>query len=761
MTGAADDDWTIKYKIDTKAIDAALEKVEALRKAMDGIHGVGGRASPTGRTGGRRPANQEHDAHLNAMRRQEAKERKEALRHVAALREDAARERRKQIDHGRALAEQAARERRRELDHGRALDQQANRRNQRLMNSHRALNHNERLRANYERQQRRAGLTESQAHAENARRDRRAGLTESQAHAENARRDAAARQRRMQGSQDSLRAAQHNERLRSNYERELARQGNREYRLETARGGSMDRLQAANDRRRAAGLGSHADVRNFQQRLAGASSFQEISRINSEMRRFIRESNAAAAAQERITREMQRQGFAARSMQRSMANFARSYLSIFAVIGGANSIYRNAKEMENLQIKMLMGMGSKGEAAKTNSYIQEFSQRTGTSIKSNTNLYAQLGITAKDAGMGDAQIKKVFEDTTTMAMGYGLGPDQQKLVTKAIVQMMSKQSVQAEEFKNQLGDQAPGVMALLQKAVGLEEGKEGSKKLVAMMKKGQIGIDSLFKFLDIVSKRAKETGAYDLSINSMTASQNRMNNAFEIFSSKFMTFFDEDLKSTFSFVQGVLDDMSTTFAKIDEANSKGVFGAGSDTWDVFVESLRSLLNMFDTAIEGLWELISLIVPGAGGKSMKDFVADREMERAYFKEKGATTQMDKIALQAKGMPGYTDFVKESALRLGGSPEVAAQVAMAYANRNVTSVLGADSGAAISQGSMLAQSQMAWMGNIGKFLFGSGVAKPTQTTVSPTFYFTVKNNEEAQDLVKQVTDQLLGDLKVPFR
>lgn len=312
--------------------------------------------------------------------------------------------------------------------------------------------------------------------------------------------------------------------------------------------------------------------------------------------------------------------------------------------------------------------------------------------------------------------------------------------------------------KNQLGDQAPGVMALLQKAVGLEEGKEGSKKLVAMMKKGQIGIDSLFKFLDIVSKRAKETGAYDLSINSMTASQNRMNNAFEVFSSKFMTFFDEDLKSTFAFVQGVLDDMSTTFAKIDESNAKGQFGLGSDIWDVFVESLRSLLDMFDTAIEGLWELVSFIVPGAGGKSMKDFVADREMERAYFKEKGVTSQMDKMALKAQGMPGYTDFVKQSAIQLGVSPEMAAQVAATYANRNITSVLGQDP-TAIAPGSMLAQSQMAWMGGIGKFLFGSG--KPAQTTVSPTFYFTVQNNAEAQDLVKQVTDQLLGDLEVPFR
>ena len=94
MAGA-DDDWTIRYKIDTKAIDAALKKVKTLRKAMEGLHGVGG--STTGRRGGggRRSINQEHDAHINAMRRDEIRQRREALRQ--ARRSEQARQQRARI----------------------------------------------------------------------------------------------------------------------------------------------------------------------------------------------------------------------------------------------------------------------------------------------------------------------------------------------------------------------------------------------------------------------------------------------------------------------------------------------------------------------------------------------------------------------------------------------------------------------------------------------------------------------------------------
>jgi hypothetical protein len=129
-----------------------------------------------------------------------------------------------------------------------------------------------------------------------------------------------------------------------------------------------------------------------------------------------------------------------------MANLARSYLSIYAVIGGAGSMYRNAKEMENLQTKLLMGPGSKAGASEAFEYVKGRAKLTGSDITSSTNLYAQMAITAKDSGLSKEQIKKVYEDTSTMQIGYGLTADQQKLTTKAIIQMMSKQSVQAEEF---------------------------------------------------------------------------------------------------------------------------------------------------------------------------------------------------------------------------------------------------------------------------------------------------------------------------
>ncbi|RYS31049.1 hypothetical protein DLS40_13440, partial [Staphylococcus pseudintermedius] len=81
--------------------------------------------------------------------------------------------------------------------------------------------------------------------------------------------------------------------------------------------------------------------------------------------------------------------------------------------------------------------GSKAGASEAYNYIKDRAKVTGSDISSSASLYAQMAITAKDAGLNKGQIRKIYEDTTTMQIGYGLTPDQQKLTTKAIVQMMS------------------------------------------------------------------------------------------------------------------------------------------------------------------------------------------------------------------------------------------------------------------------------------------------------------------------------------
>ena len=367
------DDWIVNFKVDTAPLDKALEKVAKLRAEINGLHGLGG----LGGGGGRGPGTGSGGSGGGNRQSSRMTEMYASQRYLQAA------ERRR---------ERYERERERTLaDFNRAYDRRAQIEQMRQLELA-TMGARERARAERERQ-RLYDRDEAAAHRYNRWRNGQASAATRNAN-----------------RADNFGAAQRS--------REL----------------QLSRLE---DRMRASGAGNMGDLANIRQRLGAATNQTQLNQLAPDMRNFVIQTNQAINAQNRLQRQLDRNGFAVRAMSNSMANMARSYLSVYAVVGAAGSMYKPMKEMENLQVKLQMGMGGAAGAATTNDYIQRFSQKTGTSIQANTNMYAQLGITAKDAGLNDAQIKKVFEDTTTMAMGYGLSKEQQKFSTKSIIQMMS------------------------------------------------------------------------------------------------------------------------------------------------------------------------------------------------------------------------------------------------------------------------------------------------------------------------------------
>lgn len=444
------DDWVVNFKVNTAPLDAALKKVNNLRNAINGLHGVGGLGGVGSRGGGgeRAPRNQ-------TPSQREAAERKRALIEVAAHNADSKRTR------DIAKAELSA--------YDEAL--------KRVNDSNKA--------------QRKLAQAEIQAYREQAKRDR--DVAQARQRADNSVRGDLGR-RRAEAVRNLTAANPGSSDMRRYYaqlEAEGRRQSNIEQmrQVEMATRGAQERAQAERERQRlydrdeavahrynrwrngqasastrnanrasnfsaaqrsrelqlsrleqrmgASGVGDRDQLANIRQRLGAATNQTDLNRLAPDMRNFVIQTNQAVNAQNRLQRQLDRNGFAVRAMSSSMANMARSYLSIYAVTGAAGSMYRNAKEMENLQIKLLMGTGSKAGASEAYNYIKDRAKVTGSDISSSANLYAQMAITAKDAGLNKGQIRKIYEDTTTMQIGYGLTPDQQKLTTKAIVQMMS------------------------------------------------------------------------------------------------------------------------------------------------------------------------------------------------------------------------------------------------------------------------------------------------------------------------------------
>lgn len=668
------EDWTIRYKVDTKAIDAALKKVETLRKAMDGLHGVNiGVSSSSNNTSAKRQA-YSNESEIKRQQRdtvkQEQEERKraaQAIRLERQNRRDAIRDTRLDIA-----------ERRTRLQLSRL-----------------------------ERQERQATLS----------------LEEK------------ASKKKLQDAYASAGYVNHNNMLRANYERQL----NRDYRLDTSRFSAMSRLDAAADRRARAGLDTHPQFGDFRERIAGASTTSELSRVNAEMRQFIRYSDQAAREQARITRQVERSSFAARSLNSSMKNMARSYLSVYALGAGGHSLYQNSKEVELMKTGLIMGTGSKQAANKEFIKIRKLADESGMDLGTAVDLYSQISMNAKDTGMNNADKDNLFRGINTMSLGFGLDKTKQKLVAKSFTQMLSKQSVQAEEFKNQLGDAAPGVMGMLATAMGLGTGPEAMKKLTQLMKQGKIGMEDLKKFTALAEKRALDSGAYQNYTQSKEAAENRLGNAYKVFSDTFMNFFDKNIKGSFNSLADTMNHLSEVMSKVLSAEKEyGIFSAQRDMIDGIVEAFKTFGEVLQLALEVLWEIYSRTT-GAQNGGLKGYLADREMEGNYFKSKGVYSETEKASLRRNGMPGYQQYIIDNAMSVGASRNDAYLLSTKYMDRAgltgdkyITSYDPSNISVDPFSGPSFAQQY-----SLNQHRYQ--VAPPNQT-ISPTFYFTIQKNED---------------------
>ncbi len=198
-------------------------------------------------------------------------------------------------------------------------------------------------------------------------------------------------------------------------------------------------------------------------------------------------------------------------------------------------------------------------------------------------------------------------------------------------------------------------MGLLQSVMGLEEGKEGSKKLVTMMKKGEIGIDKLFAFLDLVAKRAKETGAYDLAINGKTAAETRMANSYDLFAQAFGKMFNQEIQAPFKGLENLFTRMTKWIDEQEKLTKEtGQIGKFETFVDYLTASLGDVADTLMMIVEGLGGLLDKVgVDFNLGKRL----AVRDLENSYYASKGASSYGDKASLSSQGMPGFEQYKRD--------------------------------------------------------------------------------------------------------
>lgn len=129
-------------------------------------------------------------------------------------------------------------------------------------------------------------------------------------------------------------------------------------------------------------------------------------------------------------------------------------------------------------------------------YVEDMANRLGQRVVDIQDSFGGFAVSSQLAGVSTENTRKVFEATITAMTVLHRSSDRTKLALLALEQMMSKGKVSSEELRRQLGEQLPGAVNLMARALGVT-----TAELDSMLKKGEvISSEALPKFAAEIQK---------------------------------------------------------------------------------------------------------------------------------------------------------------------------------------------------------------------------------------------------------------------
>jgi tape measure domain-containing protein len=205
------------------------------------------------------------------------------------------------------------------------------------------------------------------------------------------------------------------------------------------------------------------------------------------------------------------------------AGFVAGALAMAAAVAKMSvAIIGAAKRLDTVRMQLATVSGSTSIAAREFEYLTNLSMRAGVSVASMATEYAKLEQAAKGTGLTLQQTRDIFEAVIFAGAKMRLNNEEISRTLKALQQMLSKGSIQMEELRNQLGDQLPGALQIMAKAMG-----KSTRELEEMTKKGILDpVEALPKFAQALKD------AYNIDttkrVENLVAAENRFGTALDL-----------------------------------------------------------------------------------------------------------------------------------------------------------------------------------------------------------------------------------------
>lgn len=201
-------------------------------------------------------------------------------------------------------------------------------------------------------------------------------------------------------------------------------------------------------------------------------------------------------------------------------------LALSAALGGLylalDKVVKDGQEGVTLKIRAeVLADNWDTTAGELEKYFRDTAERMGLKLGTIIQDSAKLFVAGKEAKLDSKTVKYIFEQFSGFGQLMGADAETQSGIYKALEQMLSKTTVQAEELKGQLADRLPAATNLFAKALGVT-----NAELMTMMKDGKVlAADVLPKVAALIEQTYGSN--IEKTQKSLVAEQSRLNNAFK------------------------------------------------------------------------------------------------------------------------------------------------------------------------------------------------------------------------------------------
>ena len=152
-------------------------------------------------------------------------------------------------------------------------------------------------------------------------------------------------------------------------------------------------------------------------------------------------------------------------------------------------ITSQASKVQQLQRGLALASIDAKDFAQAQAAVADVSARLFIPLEQVTKSFSQLRVNTKQYGLSVEETKQILEGTILAVSAFGGSADDVDGAMRAVVQILSKGSVQAEELRGQLGERFPGAVIKFAQA-----NKLSFDELQSRLKEGTIGIKEFVTF---------------------------------------------------------------------------------------------------------------------------------------------------------------------------------------------------------------------------------------------------------------------------